>query len=274
MGKYERDWVEVAEQDVANELNGINVNQYSKSIANEIKKELEKNNIMFDKAVWSGGESYDDAGDVNILYKGKIIYGVELKFSHQGGKGTKANLGQNKFHEYIDEIIGYELFDEQLGLKKERYLAVEKYKNIKLRNKKHYEDSLREIKKTDKNFIKQIATITKSGAEEYTKYIEMMGNKNLDKINDLTEDIFNSKHVKESKSTKKVLYCIVQHYESSQQEVFFEDFQKLDTKVVKITSEGKSILFKNRFDKTILRFSVNWKNICQGGATPSFNVFA
>jgi len=273
MGKYERDWVEIAEQNVAKALNNEEVDIYSKDIAMTINQKLQELNVSYDEAKWSGGNHYEDAGDVNIFYKNRLVLGIELKFSKSDGEGTKANLGQNKFHEYISEIIGYQKFDENLGLKDIRYKEVENYLNTTIKNKSDYEKKLREIRKTDKEFIDKIAEITKIGQEKYAKYIAENGMKYLDEINVLVEDILHSKHVKKSTSTKEVLYCVIKHYQTDKQEVKFVNFEEIDSKVCKIEAKGKTIFLLNQNNKVILRFSVNWKNICQGGATPSFNVF-
>jgi len=273
MGKFERDWVEIAEQNVAKALNNENSNIYSQEIASIIDQKLKELSIDYDEAKWSGGADYGDAGDINILKDGKVILGIELKFSKKDGEGTKANLGQNKFHEYIPEIIGYQKFDEDLGLKNQRYEKVEKYLNEKIKNKTDYENKLRQIRKKDTQFIDEIAEIAKIGQEKYAQYISENGVKYLDKINELVEDILHSKHVKKSNSTKKVLYCVIKQYETPNQNVKFVNFDEIDNKVCDIQATGKSIFFYNQNNKLILKFSVNWKNICQGGATPSFNVF-
>ena len=53
----------------------------------------------------------------------------------------------------------------------------------------------------------------------------------------------------------------------------FFDFLDMDRQVTSIEAKGKQIKLKNTRGKDVLTISVNWKNICQGGATPSFNVF-
>jgi hypothetical protein len=47
----------------------------------------------------------------------------------------------------------------------------------------------------------------------------------------------------------------------------------MDRNVTKVEATGKSIKFVNASGKDVVRFSVTWKNICQGGSTPCFNVF-
>lgn len=221
MGKFERGWVEVAEQNVERSFNTLSNDVYSNQIANSIKDKLKINNIEFTHSKWVGNESYDEAGDLDIYNNNKIQIGIELKFSKSSGSGTKANLGQNKFHEYIPEILGYELFDEQLGLKKKRYEKVESYLKMKIQTKSQYEKLLREIKKSDEEFIKEIAEITSPGQIKYAEYVADIANKNLNDINILVEDILESKHVKESKSSKKVYYCVIQFYQQPNQSIHF-----------------------------------------------------
>jgi hypothetical protein len=55
--------------------------------------------------------------------------------------------------------------------------------------------------------------------------------------------------------------------------VDFFDFTDMDRHVTKVEATGKSIKFVNASGKDVVRFSVTWKNICQGGSTPCFNVF-
>lgn len=273
MGKYERDWVEKAEQGVSSAFNGEHANSYDKDIAQKIKSKLNEKGISFTHSKWSGGGDYSDAGDINIYNNEKVQIGVELKFSKSTGKGTKANLGQNKFHEYIDTIDGYAKYDEDLGLKAKRYKKVEERLGIEIKNKAEYEKKLREIKKEDKKFIKEIAKIAEVGAIKYASYIKNEGSKHLKEINLLVEDILNSKHVKSSTSEKEILYCVVTNYQNQNQDVSFVNFEDIDSTITKIEAEGKSIKLLNKSSNVVLRFSVNWKNICQGGATPSFNVF-
>ena len=54
---------------------------------------------------------------------------------------------------------------------------------------------------------------------------------------------------------------------------FFYDFSEMDSVVTEVVNSGKSIKMLNQHGKEVLRFSVLWKNICQGGQTPCFTVF-
>ena len=69
------------------------------------------------------------------------------------------------------------------------------------------------------------------------------------------------------------MYCVVKHYESKKQSVSFYDFSEMDSVVTEVVSSGQSIKLLNQHGKEVLRFSVTWKNICQGGQTPCFTVF-
>ena len=70
-----------------------------------------------------------------------------------------------------------------------------------------------------------------------------------------------------------ISYCVVQHFETDYQTVEFYNFADMDRTIAKIEASGQSIKFYNANNKDVIRFSVHWKNICQGGATACFNVF-
>ncbi len=73
--------------------------------------------------------------------------------------------------------------------------------------------------------------------------------------------------------TNDLIYCVVKNFENSKQSVEIYDFDDMDSKVANVISVGKSIKIQNKMGKDILRMSVHWKNICQGGSTPCFNGF-
>ena len=53
----------------------------------------------------------------------------------------------------------------------------------------------------------------------------------------------------------------------------FYDFLDMDRTVTQVEAKRKHIKLQNVKGRDVLTNSDNWKNICQGGATPSFNVF-
>jgi hypothetical protein len=117
----------------------------------------------------------------------------------------------------------------------------------------------------------QLSFITGPGQVAYAQYAAEQLTQHLANVNILVNSILgsNDKFV----VRQDMLYCVIKYFESDKQTVEFYDFLDMDRTISNITSEGKSIKFQNSKNRDVLRFSVHWKNICQGGATPCFNVF-
>lgn len=274
MGKYERGWAERAEKEIANGLmSADDAPVHIKKIVREIHRYIEKiydgNKIV--KAQWSGGKAYADEGDVHLFLDNDIKVPVELKFSKQTGSGTKANKSTNVLKEYINKnIVSYPEFDQNMGLRQKRYDLVENYIGRSLHNATDYENNLREIKKHDKYFIDKISAAATPGQEAYAKYAAHEMNKNIAHVKKLSENLIlgTKKYTSES-----LVYVLVRNFNRHNQDIEFLDFSNLELDVAKVVSVGKSIKIQNANGNTILRMSVHWKNICQGGATPCFNIF-
>ena len=277
MGKHERDWVEVAEKAVADGLNGSPVNQYITMIVNDLRNHLSQSGEI-SRAEWSGGDTYNDPGDVLVHLSSGDIVNVELKFSHGKGSGTTKNPGPKFFNKNISEtIMSYTEFEEEYRKKRLEYLSGKTGTTFK--NYSAYVRELRKIKnqvgedawKTHE-IRAEIANITNPGQEEYASYAAEKLNQFLPEINKVAIDLLGLDDTGD-KVKQGTVYCIVKMFESNNQTVEFYDFSEMDRQITKVIATGQSIKFLNSSNKDVFRFAVNWKNICQGGATPSFNVW-
>ena len=277
MGVYERDWVEDAEKESAAAINGVDVNYYTKKVGTAIYNYIEDNfnNVKITKAKWIGSESYEEPGDVAVFTECGLQIPVEEKFSRKTGSGTTANPSTNILKKYLkNNILNYPDFDKNLGLLAKRIKLVENEIVEKIKTKSAYGRALREIRDYDKSFLDEIASITKPGMEKYAEYAAKKLNDELGSTQNLVDDILGGNHtIKENVEHEDVVYCVIKNFECPKQTVEFYDFSEMDSNVASVVSSGQSIKIQNKYGEDILRFSVNWKNICQGGASPSFCVF-
>lgn len=274
MGKHERDWAEVVEQEVASALQGKSVSKYNENIARAVEKEIyETFHCSIKGAVWVGSESYDDAGDVHVYTDNSRKIPVEIKCSKQSGSGTKANPSTNILKKYLRDIMNYPDFDEELGLRSKRFELIEQHSGSYPQNNSAYQKILRELKKQNNGITDQIAEITLPGKVKYASYAADKMNADLKGTQALVDAILEGNNTTQDSYTPDLVYCVIKMYGSSKQTVEFYDFDQMDSTVTKVTSEGSSIKIQNASGKSILTMSVHWKNICQGGATPCFNIF-
>lgn len=277
MGKHERDWAEEAEIAVADAINGIETSIYTQKIATDIVEHISKNyKCEIKNAKWVGSESYEDKGDVHVFLLNGIKVPVELKFSRDNGSGTKANPTTAILKKYIsNDIKTYPEVDQELGLKDQRYRMVEEKIGRPIKNTSDYEKNLRHIRDTGgKEFCDMIADVTAPGQEQYALYAANECNKNLDNVNTWVKSVLNGNNTSKSvDDSDELVYCVIKKFESEKQTVEFYDFTAIDSHITEVRATGKSICFDNKNDKTVIRLSVHWKNICQGGKSPCFNVF-
>lgn len=276
MSKYEREWSEVAEKDVAAGLNGAPVTAYIQQIVDKIQALVAQRNPddAMISAVWTGGNDYKDPGDVHVCLSSGKIERVELKFSRGFGEGTAKNLGGQTFTKRISkEIKSYPAFEVEL--KEKRFSLLEEKIGRTLRNDSDYVQQLRNMRDINRpefdSVSTQLAAITSPGQISYAQYAAAELNQHLCEVNKLVNSILGS--TDKFIVRQDIIYCVIKYFESSHQTVEFYDFLDMDRTIARVTSEGKSIKFQNSKGKDVLRFSVHWKNICQGGATPCFNVF-
>lgn len=269
MGKYEREWAEEAEKAVTDELNGISVDEYYKNIASEIRTQI---NEPIDYAVWVGGNDYSNPGDIHITLNSGVLVKVELKFSKENGNGTLKNRGSKFLNQDISNTIQtYPEFEE--SYKKERYDLIETHIGRPLKNQSDYCRELRRLRKStiivDNQILEKIADITSPGQIAYASYAAGEMKKHLVNVNQVVDKMLGPKvDVKQD-----LLYCVIKKFKTTAQEVHFYDFRDMDRNVTDVISTGKSIQLVNTNKKKVITMSVTWKNICQGGATPCFNIF-
>lgn len=271
MGKNERSWAEVAEQAVASALKGSRpVDTYIKPVADSIRAKLKQKypSDSIKDAVWTGGNNYATPGDVQVLLTSGRVVMIECKFSHGKGSGTLKNPGQATLSEVIDSSIK-SYVEHESRFKDMRYALLESIIGRPLKNATDYENVLGAIKLKNPQdpILKKMKAITKPGQIAYADYAAERCNLFLAKVNDLVTSLLNLD------DTHDVLYCVVKQFESAAQTTEFHDYAVIDRKITNVIGKGQTIHFQNAGGKTVLRWSVTWKNICQGGSTPCFNVF-
>jgi len=268
--KHSRDWAEKAEISVADALNGENVSKHISQIAKAIQEKVTE---PYWNAEWVGAESYDEKGDVHLNMANNTKVAIELKFSKKTGSGTKANVTTNIVKKFFSEDTqSYPEHEE--NIRQERYSLIEQKSNSKDLSKKNYEKLLRKYRKEDPEVLEEIAEITSFGQIDYAKYLAEVMNNSLDSTNKWVASILKGNHtVKDSNFEGELLYCVVKNFESSNQTVTFYNLQEVNSTVTNVEAVGKSIVLRNEAGNVVIRLSVHWKNICQGGATPCFNVF-
>lgn len=269
MGTHQRDWAEQAEIDITAGLNGLPVNDSIQRIVNTIHTQIKKMypNEVFKKAHWVGGDNYKDPGDVHVEFASGKKEKIELKISLAKGNGTAKNLGAKTFNKKVSKNIkGYLEFEQDY--KQQRYDYLGSLISRKFNTASAYCIELRKQPDTVKD---KIAIITAPGQEAYAKYAATELNNYLKEVNLLVNNILNVSGVEEPK--QDILYCVVQSFNSKYQTEEFYDFADMDRTITKIEATGKSVKFYNAKGKDVIRFSVHWKNICQGGSTACFNVF-
>ena len=280
MGSYERDWVEDAEKSVNAAINGYSVDDYTNKVGLSIVEYIEKEfNTTVTHSEWTGGGDYNNFGDLETYTTSIPIIPVELKFSKAKNSGTKMNPTTNILKKFLNfPIMNYPDFDKKLGLKDKRYRLVENRIGRDLKNVAEYKRILKKIRDIDgdKDFIDKIVEITKPGKIKYATYVAEKLNDELDATQNLVDFIFSKSNLDKLEvepTVGKLIYCVIKKFETDKQYIEYHNFSEMDSNVTSVVASGQSIKIQNKYGKDILRFSVNWKNICQGGATPCFCVF-
>jgi len=264
----EREWAEPAEIDVAQALKGVTKPPHIEIIAENIRAELNaKYAESIINAEWIGGNDYANPGDIRVQLDTKKV-SIEMKFSKSSGRGTVKNPGSAHFTNHVsNSILSYKDFDEVGGFKEKRYALIESKFGTRPRSAAEYARILRHQRHFNPTLLEDIERITSPGQEAYAEYVSDQLNSRLPEVNIMIQKILNI-----SFGPIPVHYCIVKEFGSAAQTVEFLDFVGNNT-VVKVVNSGKSIKFINASGKDVVRFSVHWKNICQGGQSPCFNVF-
>jgi hypothetical protein len=266
MTKNSRSWAEPAEQAVTEAINGSTVDPAAMLVAQAIHTYVPN----IERAVWKGASDYAAGGDIVLEIKDGTTRTCETKFSQANGSGTAKNLGAKTFTKRINaSITGYQEFETTY--KTQRYALVESIIGRQPRTASEYCAILRGWRNTDPDRLDQIATITAPGQEAYAVYAAAELNKYLPQVNLFVDSILGNIDTRQLR--QDVVYCVTKNWLHRFQTTEFYDFLDMDRTVTHVEAKGKQIKLKNSKNKDVLTISVNWKNICQGGATPSFNVF-
>lgn len=277
MGKLERDWAEEVEKNTAAGIRGEAVNAADQKIADAVRAHVEaefKQSIK--TAKWVGATSYGDAGDVHVFLSDDTKIPVELKTSKADSSGTKANPGNNFIKKYVKDAVNYSDFDDNLGLRKQRYDLVESVVGHKLEKKAHYEKALRGLRDAGHSeLVKQIKAITRPGQIQYASYVTELLSNHLRETQQMVDDILAGNNTTKVTQTENLVYCVVKQYQTKAQTVEFYDFSQMDSTVARVVCDDDQSSFKiqNAAGHDIITLSVLWKNICQGGAGPAHNIF-
>jgi len=288
MGKYERDWVEECEIAVSDSINGkksdIYIDKISDSIVHKINLDYE---TPIQKSEWVGAKSYDDPGDIHVYLINQKKIPVELKFSFSTGSGTKANPTTNILKTKINQDIQSMVeFEAEKNIHEKRLDLVESVTGKRPVNNSQYVRSLRAIRNQEgtkgpgKKWLNngitldEISKITAPGQIEYASYVASKLNFYLKETQNWVDEILlGNNTAKATVIDSRVVYCVIKNFKQKNQTVEFYNFEEMDSTVSKVITSGKSIKIQNSSGKDILRISVTWKNICQGGQTPCFNIF-
>ncbi len=291
LSSYHRGIAEDFEKLLTNYLNNPNsrVPQNIKFVGDKIKDKFP--NII--EAQHIGSHAYNIEGDILLITKDKAI-NLELKTSDTFGRGTLANVSQKLFQAINPEIIGYQEFHNNyvyndITFREYCWKSVGDNFGVKIKTSAEYQRYLRTLRDAHSEIVDNIVNITNEIKIEYNEYLvnELKSTKDYlyrltylvrllkDGIHTYSEikkslDEFKSSEQYISRSKYYVLYV---YNVSSNISCQIVDYNKALDTVVDIEANGQSIILKNKDGQTVLRFSTHWKNICQGGATPCFNVF-
>lgn len=264
--KNSRSWAEPAEQAVTAAINGIGDHLHARLVADAIRAYVP--DIV--RAEWKGARDYAGGGDIMLELMDAVQRVCECKFSMGSGSGTAKNLGAKTFAKRIDSsIVGYQEFEADY--KTQRYALVEQLTGRAPSTATAYCAVLRGWRTTDPSRLVEIADITAPGQVAYAQYAAGELNKHLDKVNAFANGILGNIDTRQLR--QDVVYCVTKHWQGRFQSTEFYDFVDMDRAITQVVAKGKQIKLQNAQGRDVLTISVNWKNICQGGATPSFNVF-
>jgi hypothetical protein len=268
--KNERGWAQEAEIDVTDAINGHKKSTSIEKIAVAIRNRVNDYypNQTINSAMWIGGGTYKNAGDIRLNLTDYSV-SIEMKCSKENGRGTSRNLSTMIFPRQISsDLVSYQHYDAHSGYRRKRFELVEQITGNYPVNDAEYARNLRRFRLDQPDVIEQIEQITSPGQIEYARMATIILNDNLGAVNRMIQrDVL---HI--DPSSKEVWLCIVKNFETFIQTVNFIDFIN-DNMVTRVVSVGKTIKFQNARGRDVVRFAVHWKNICQGGITPCFNVF-
>lgn len=274
----DQSWARDKEKAINSMFNGFpSDDMYDNNIVNYIQQYY---NMKYGEkivgAVWNGRSGVNEKpGDIIVTLESGAVKTIEMKMSFSNLSGTIKNPG-NKFFNIISEgaIKDYSTFEEALCEKRHKLLA--EYLGCNIPNQCRFVKLLRGVRnkaskgcKKSKKLIEKIKEITEPGQTDYGNYVVENIAAYFPKLNEyISNTIF---HINDNNQC--VDFVVVKNYSSKNQTVSFYDYSTMNIKAVSVTSDGKTIFMFNSDNELIVRFSINWKNVCQGGGTPSFNVF-
>lgn len=240
-----------------------------------------------------GSTSYNVEGDILLVTESRPI-NLEIKTSDSFGKGTLANSSQKLFTAIDPNILGYQDFHNNFIYKNMRFkdycwkIVGEKV-GKKIRTASEYATLLRNLRDSGSEVVDEVVDTTNDIKLEYNSYLIAELKKTPDYLykltylvrllkdgihtfSDIRKELAEFKGI-ESYKKRSEYYVVYIYNVSSDVSCEIADYSKAIDTVYSIDFVGQSIVFKNIDNDIILRFSTHWKNICQGGATPCFNIF-
>lgn len=291
LSTYHRGIAEEFEKDLTNYLNNQNsrVAPSVKLVGDEIKENFP--NII--EAQHIGNRAYNIEGDI-MLITSDFAINLEIKLSDSFGKGTLANVSQKLFSAINPSIMGYQEFHnnyvyENTTVKNYFWELVGNTIGKKIKSNSEYQTYLRNLRDSGSSIVKEIVDLTNKIKIDYNKYLLDMLKSTPDYLykltflvrllkdgihtfSDIRQELEDFKSIEEYKSRSKY-YVVYVYNVSTNVSCQIVDYSKALDTVHSIEAVGQSIVLYNVDKQIILRFSTHWKNICQGGATPCFNVF-
>jgi len=288
---YHRGVAEEFEKDLTTYLNNANsrVSPSIKLVGDEIIKNFP--NII--EAQHIGNRAYNIEGDI-MLITSSVAVNLEIKLSDSFGKGTLANVSQKLFSAINPAIIGYQEFHNTYAyngttVKQYFWNLVGTTIGKTIRSNTEYQTYLRNLRDSGSSVVKEIVDLTNKIKLEYNVYlINMLKNTpeylykltflvrllkdGIHTYSEIKHEMEDFKSIEEYKTRSKY-YVVYVYNASTNVSCQIVDYSKALDTVHTIEAMGQSIVFYNVDKQIILRFSTHWKNICQGGATPCFNIF-
>jgi hypothetical protein len=240
-----------------------------------------------------GSKSYNVEGDILLVTESKPI-NLEIKTSDSFGKGTLANSSQKLFTAIDPNILGYQDFHNNFIYKNMRFKdycwkIVGDKVGKKIRTASEYATILRTLRDSGSEVVDEIVDTTNDIKLEYNSYLIKELKKTPDYLykltylvrllkdgihtfSDIRKELAEFKGI-ESYKKRSEYYVVYIYNVSSDVSCEIADYSKAIDTVYSIDFVGQSIVLKNIDNDIILRFSTHWKNLCQGGATPCFNIF-
>lgn len=244
MGKHERKSIEEAEKIIVKILSSKTLNGFDKrnhwfnhafSIAKRIKKDFPK--ITLARHL---GNSYDNTGDIMIIFNGKKFF-IEIKMSDtKSGIGTKANISQDALTE--------------------NYLFTRNIKSwSKFRQEKNHDKWVNDFLNQFTNYPQNILKITNPATqkEEKARYLRKLAKKRNKKAKSILDDI-------QKKDKKEKIEYLTYLSSQKQQKKMIKRFFILITLGIHRKEELENLIKKDDFFQKLKNFFVYYSNFNKG----------